>query len=97
MDCAVASGVVVGTPPPKIRVTLLLPEFVTQTVPALSTATELGVLKPPPVKPVEGESGTPLLLSQVTLPLLLDTQTELVPSIAIPVELLPEAPRPPPV
>jgi hypothetical protein len=50
------SGTFTGLAAPTSSVRLLLPVFVSQRLPEASTAGPLGLLSPPPVKPVEGES-----------------------------------------
>ena len=64
---ALTVGVITGSLAPRNSVALLLPEFAIHKLPAPSTATAVGVFIPPPVNPVEGDSGLPLLLNSDTL------------------------------
>ena len=82
MVAAVASGVTAGEPAPKNSVSEESPEFVTQTLPEPSMATAVGVLRPPPVKPADGDTAVPPDVSVETVLFELAIQTEPAPSMA---------------
>ncbi len=75
-----ASGAA-GAAAPRMRVTVLLPLPVIQTLPPRSMAMPPGVVDPV-VYPAEGEMAVPELESWLTVPLAFAIQTRLVPSMA---------------